>query len=407
MKRMPTVAAESTGPIARAFESWNRFWFRPTDPTTLGLIRICCGLIVLYVHLAYTFDLQALLGEHAWLDLQTINKIRTQGPVLAPPAGWEEMPNLPPPPEEQRSYVENYVREFGVDPRLAAFQGHPIWSIWFHVTDPTWMALTHGVVLVIMLFFTLGFGTRVTSVLTWLATLSYIQRGQTTLFGMDTIMNFVLLYLMIGPSGAALSVDRLICRYWATRRALGRRQPPPEFSRPTPRISANFALRLLQIHICFVYLASGLSKLQGSTWWQGTAVWGTAANYEFSPLTLQVYSDLLRYLAEHRWLWESVMTGGSVFTLVFEISFTYLIWTRRWRGLVIIAAVLLHMGIALFMGLVTFSLIMLTAVLAFVPAEMVQQLVWKLERGITHFRRGQEAGSRDGSTQRGPVAQSA
>src|SRR5207248_7883204 len=135
-------------------------------------------------------------GEHAWLDLPSITKMRLRGPTLAPPAGWDELPNLSPPTEEQAKYLS----EFSVDPRLTAAQGHAIWSIWFHVTDPTAMRVIHGCILVIMFLFTIGFCTRLTTVLTWLATLSYIQRAQTTLFGMDTIMNFVLLYLMIGPS---------------------------------------------------------------------------------------------------------------------------------------------------------------------------------------------------------------
>ncbi len=403
MKRMPQASAEPTGLVHRLLGAWNGFWFRPADPTTLGLIRICCGLIVLYVHVAYTFDLQGLMGEHAWLDLPTITQMRTRGPTVAPPSGWDEIPNLSPPTEEEA----RYIREFGVDPRLTAAQGHPIWSIWFHVTDPTAMVFVHGGLLVIMFLFTIGFGTRLTSVLTWLATLSYIQRGQTTLFGMDTIINFVLLYLMLGPSGAALSVDRLISRYWTARRAKGLRPPAADFLRPMPCISANFAIRLIQIHVCFVYLASGLSKLQGSTWWQGAAPWGTMANYEFSPLGFQLYSDFLRFLARHRWLWELAMTSGSVFTLFFEISFAYLVWLPRWRGVMVIGAVLLHTGIALFMGLVTFSLIMLTAVLAFVPAELVRELVWKLAPGLTGRRHAPGEGASEGSTRRTPIAHSA
>ena len=120
------------------------------------------------------------------------------------------------------------------------------------------MGMIHGANLLIMLLFTVGFCTRITSVLTWLAVLSYIQRAQTTLFGMDTIMNFVLIYLMLGPSGAALSVDRLLLRAWTARHAAARKLPAVDFWRPTPSISASFALRLIQVHLCFVYLASGL-----------------------------------------------------------------------------------------------------------------------------------------------------
>ena len=78
--------------------------------------------------------------------------------------------------------------------------------------------------LLVMLAFTLGLWTQVSSVLTWLAMLSYIQRSTISLFGLDTMMVIVTLYLMIGPSGAALSVDRFWMLYRARRAAGGHRE---------------------------------------------------------------------------------------------------------------------------------------------------------------------------------------
>src|SRR5262249_14062698 len=88
----------------------------------------------------------------------------------------------------------------------------------------------------------------ITSVLTWMATLSYIHRAQTNLFGMDTMMNILLIYLMIGPSGAALSVDRLIRRWWAARQARREGRPVPAWEPPAPPMSARPALALLVPH---------------------------------------------------------------------------------------------------------------------------------------------------------------
>jgi hypothetical protein len=347
--------------------AWNRFWFSPTDPTTLGLIRLCCGLLVFYVHLAYTPDLQTLFGPEAWLDSQTMNDFRKEAPVVAPPSGWEGVVPLRP----QTAEEQLYVNKWGVNPRQTVATGHHLWSIWFYVTDPIWMRVVHGGVLLILFLFAIGFCTRVTSVLAWLAMLSYIQRAPTTLFGMDTMMIILTLYLVIGPSGAAFSVDRLLARNRA-RRLAQRLHQAAEVPEAEPSVSANLALRLIQVHFCIIYLAAGLSKLQGSAWWNGTAVWGTMANYEFCPLRFRLYADALRTLAQHRWLWELVTTGETLFTLVFEISFAFLIWKRSLRPLFIIGAVLLHLGIALCMGLVAFSLIMLTGVLAFVPSAVVQ-----------------------------------
>src|SRR5207253_9395274 len=189
-------------------------------------------------------------------------------------------------------------------------------------------------------------------------------------YGQDTILNFALFYLMIGPSGAALSVDRLIQRYARTWRVLRTRSSPRkggtllteddalDLGRPAPSIAANLALRLLQVHLCIVYLASGLSKLQGTSWWNGTAIWGTMANPEFSPVHWGIYRDVLVYLCKNRYLWELVMNTAGVVTLVFEIGFAFMVWNRWLRWPMLISALGLHLGIAFFMSLYTFSMIM-------------------------------------------------
>jgi hypothetical protein len=399
-------------PAMRIIRAWDRFWFTPADPTILGMIRICCGLVVFYVHLAYSYDLQTFFGKDAWLNLDMVNNARLQTPWVGPPTGWQPLdPQAGHTPDELTPEQQAFILRWGVHPDHVMAWGQPLWSIYFDVTDPTWMWVAHSCILTSIFLFTIGFCTRITSVLTWVGMLCYIQRAPTTLFGMDTIMIVVVLYLMIGPSGAALSVDRLIARYWIIRKALRNHLPVPKFAPPAPQVSANVALRLLQVHLCIIYAASGLSKLQGAAWWNGWAVWGTMANYEFSPMGLRIYIAFLQFICQHRWLCELVTTGGSYFTLAFEIFFlpcavfTWLLELETLklqgiapgpggrsdsaikvitrlnhilRGIMVVSAVLLHTGIALFMGLVTFSLMMLVGVLAFIPAAAVRERLSRL-----------------------------
>src|SRR5216684_1105971 len=84
----------------RCVRAWDRFWFSPGDPSTLGLIRIFCGLTVLYIHLAYTFDLQAFFGAEAWIDAKMMNEFRHEAPILGQFKDWNEVVNLPPTPSE-------------------------------------------------------------------------------------------------------------------------------------------------------------------------------------------------------------------------------------------------------------------------------------------------------------------
>jgi len=382
MKAIDQEAGSAQALVGSALQGWSRFWFTPADPTPLGVIRILCGLMVLYVHLAYSYDLMNFHGPSGWLNLGIVNEFRKEAPLVGPTASWEEPPAKPPESPEDLAYAKRW----GMLRSQAAAFGHPLVSLWFHVTDPTWMWVCHGAMLFIMFLFTIGFCTRVTGVLTWLSILSYIQRAQTSLFGLDTIMNLTVFYLMIGPSGAALSVDRLLAQYWRRVQARRKGLVLPEFGPPVPSVSANLAIRLLQVHVCFVYFASGASKLQGPAWWNGTAPWKTMANYEFSPMNYQWYMYALYFMVDHRWLWELAMSSIAIFTLVFEVGFPFFIWNRNSRWIVISAAVLLHLGIAIFMGLVTFSLMMLVAVSSFVPPETWHRLLDYFQRGGTHVR---------------------
>jgi Vitamin K-dependent gamma-carboxylase len=373
-----TVPPAARGVVGRVLQGWDRFWFRPCDPTTLGLVRVCTGVIVLFVHLVYTFELQDLMGEHAWVSRATMERWRHEMPFFALPAGWAPEAPAPPLPAtmEERARVAHYRDEWaGTDPRTAWARGLPIWSVWFHVTDPASMLAVHALILASMFLFTIGFCTRLTAVLSWAGAICYVQRATTSVFGMDTMMIVLLLYLMIGPSGAALSVDRLLARWWARRQAARSGKPAPQLRPPEPSAAANFALRLIQIHFCIIYLGSGLPKLQGAAWWNGVAMWWTVVNADFAPTHLPSYVALLEFLCHHRLLWELAMSGGTALTLAVEIGFPFLVWFPRLRPWVIILAVLLHVGIVLVLGLASFSGVMLAMLLAFFPSPAVARFL--------------------------------
>ncbi len=321
--------------------AWNRFWFTPIDPTGFGFMRICCGLLVLYTHLVYSYDLYSYIGPHSWLDQDAQQYVRREVTMPEPPQRWTD------------------------PPQISADKGSFLWSIYFHVHDPVWVVVIHVGILAVMLLFTVGLWTRVTSVLAWAGAMQYVQRLPTNMFGMDTMMIILLLYMMIGDSGAALSLDRWLERRRQTRR--GGVAPPL-----APSWSANFAIRLVQVHFCLIYLVSGASKLQGPSWWNGTALWYCLANYNFAPMRVGVYDSFLTFLCQNLWLWELFLTGGVIFTLFNEICFTFLVWNKKWRPVMVTTSVLMHLGIGLVMGLVVFSLFMLTMVLAFVPPDQIR-----------------------------------
>ena len=347
-------------PLQNGWRAVERFFFTPTEPTTLGLMRIVTGIIVLYVHISYSIGLDNYIGPDAWImnhglterpqpgEEGVIDFLRHGNPQESPSTNWSDNP------------FENANGKI--------FKGATMWSIYFHVEDRFWIRVIHYTIMLIMILFTLGLWTRVMSVLTWIGALMYIQRVPGMLFGMDTMTNLGLFYLMFAPCGAALSVDR-----WLKVRRERQRQgaayvPLP----PEPLISATFVTRALQINYCLIYLAAGTSKLLGSSWWNATAPNRFLLNYSFAPFDVEYYERLLKFMADHRWVWELNGTFGVVFTLFVELGFPFMVWNRSTRWFMVRGSILLHTAIALLMGLVTFSLMMLALVLVFVPPDCVR-----------------------------------
>jgi hypothetical protein len=278
--------------------------------------------------------------------------------------------------EVARNKKIDYLDYWNNEPERSIRIGHNIFSVWFHVTDPTQMAIIHVCILFTILLFTLGLFTRVTSVLVWLAVIGYIHRTQQVLFGMDTMMNILLFYLMIGNSGAALSIDRLIARYRAARASLRRSGtidgPTQVFLvNPPPSKSAGFALRLIQVHFCIIYIAAGLSKLKGGAWWNGQACWDVLANPEFTLMQYEWYEKLLRKIVEIKPLYYLMMAFGAWSTLFIEIAGPFLLWTRL-RWLIIFLASAMHAAIGVLMGLNLFELLMMIMIVSFLPDGVIR-----------------------------------
>src|SRR5208283_1407784 len=134
--------------------------------------------------------------------------------------------------------------------------------------------------------------------------------------GVDQIVSTLALYLgATFASGQAVSMDRFL-RRWRDARAVarsfrpagstgGRRVTALEPGIPHPTIAAN---------LVFIYAMAGLAKVQGPSWWNGMALWGTMTAGEF------VTRDFTG-LAERPWVL-NVLTHAS---LAFELLYPILI----------------------------------------------------------------------------------
>lgn len=298
--------------MVRVIAAWNRFWFTPADPISIAIIRIVTGVALLWTHLTTAPDLLEFIGPHAIIDRDAMRQLR-QVPLE---------PSMP-------------------DAGLLRSGDQ---SLWYYFDQPWLIWTVHAVFLVALVCFTIGLFSRVASVIVWLGQLSYIQRAVLIYFGFDAIVAMLTFYLMFAPTDAALAVD-----HWRKRKR-GR----------TPSVAANVVLRLLQLHICIVYLASGVAKLLGSSWRNGTAV------YQALHMTDVALLDFAS-LGGNQHFWLIVSRAACYFTLSAEIGFALLVWIRPLRWIALASVWLLQLGIGVFLCLSSFQLAMFAATLAFVP----------------------------------------
>jgi uncharacterized membrane protein YphA (DoxX/SURF4 family) len=276
---------------------WNAFWFTPADPLPLAVVRIATGLILAWSSFVWLADVDAFFGSGGWMAPEHVWRMNDQP--------WQ-------------------------------------WSGYFAAADANGIRVLAGLTLIAAILLTLGLATPVAAVVALVGFLSAANRAPLNTFGLDDTLGMLLIPLAIGPAGARLSLDRL----------LGAGGRDTNWS-----VAANIALRLIQVHLCVVYFFSGCGKMLGASWWEGTALWGAAANVQYRTLDLTG-------LARHPLVTNALTLG----TLFWEAAYPALVWPRLTRRLWIAMAVAVHLGIGLAMGMMEFGLAMITANLAFVPA---------------------------------------
>ena len=193
-----------------------------------------------------------------------------------------------------------------------------------------------------LLSLALGLHTRLAAFLAWGLHRSLMTSGAASFYGVDQLANTFLFYLFLFPSGRAWT--------FASRPAADREDTIPVG-----------CLRAMQVHLCVIYFAAGLDKAMGRQWWNGEAIWQVISQPAFSTFDLS-------WLAKYSLI--PMLAGWG--TLVVEIGYPFFICLRRTRKVWGFATIGLHLGIALCMGLVFFSsvMILLTGCLFLIPEKI-------------------------------------
>src|SRR5260370_17277577 len=115
--------------------------------------------------------------------------------------------------------------------------------------------------------------------------------------------------------------------------------------RPRDPEIVGFFRRVLQLHLCVIYLFGGISKCLGTGWWTGDSMWRALARPPFDLIANQTLIH-----------WKPVLLALGIAVCLLELTFPILIWPKRTRLPCLAAIIGMHIGIGVTMGLHLFSL---------------------------------------------------
>ena len=287
---------------------WNRFFHEPIPATTLGVYRILFGLMLLSYAALISSDLLVWYGDKGVLPLAESRN--TPGG-----AGLNLLHYLP--------NTDSAVKGF------------------------------FGLLVAAAFCVTIGFQTRIASVIAYLTLVSFHHRNVMLLHSGDFFLRIVSFWMMFADSGRAFSVDRLI------RIARGKESQETRFITPWP-------MRMIQLQVCMLYFDAFLWKIRGETWMNGLAIY-------YSSRLIEFYRFPTPYVFEHLWTIK-LMTWG---TLVIEFALGFLLWIKDLRYCILLAGVILHLGIDWTMNIPLFAPIMMTAYVTWIaPPDLERFFAW-------------------------------
>jgi len=109
------------------------------------------------------------------------------------------------------------------------------------------------------------------------------------------------------------------------------------------------------VQVCLVYFFAGLYKLMGPLWQNGTAIFYVMRVDDFRWTSLN-------FFLTDQYLFVKSLT---YFTIIWELSFPFLIIKRKIKNITIAISVLMHIGIFIFMHIDNYSFVMIISYFVF------------------------------------------
>lgn len=302
------------------WKHWNHFWFEPIDLYKVGLFRAVFGLTIFLMYLIRHLNVRDFYFNTGLLPAEAARKI------------------------------------------LPEFLLSPI-PVFFHTDFLNYWAHTFFVILLFL--FAIGVVGRWGTWIIWLLSLGFIQRNFPLVYGADLFSHFWLFYLSFINHTKYFSILNL---FKSSRRL----SVLPDINSD---IFSSAFVRLIQIQLCLSYAYTGIEKLKGAQWWEGSAIWYVVGMRDLVAVDLS-------YLRHFPW----VIALMSMVTVIFEIYFVFAVANKTLRPYWLLLGVALHLGIAVFMSLPFFGLVMLAPYILFLDSQKSREWVASLSKSFLSFK---------------------
>ena len=178
-----------------------------------------------------------------------------------------------------------------------------------------------------LILLALGVYTRIMALLSLFLFLIFSIQLHPFLYGVELYQNVFLLFLCIFPSGYGISI------------------------RPLPmtnsiKLAQQIGIRTIQIYLALTYFSAGFGKAQMASWFNGEFLFLSLIDPSYQLLTFPKNLPIYFY------------SFSGILVITLETLYAIFILIPFVRSFLIVSIVLMHVFIALFMGLVPFGILL-------------------------------------------------
>lgn len=230
---------------------------------------------------------------------------------------------------------------------------------WFSVLtfsdSPIYFEACYAFALVACVLFTLGWRTRMLSIVFAVVVTSFYARSILMTDGGDNLITLMSIYLVCTACGRRWSLDSRRARLRGSasrRRRLFARFEASELSRQLGAargvlvtVLHNCGMVVIGAQICILYATAGLYKVQGGDWDNGTAL-----HYVLNLGLFRPWPTLSGMADSH----PMMITVVGYLTVLVQVAFPFALFGRL-KYVILSMLLCMHLGIAVLMGLPMFS----------------------------------------------------